>query len=160
MTLRPERKDDELRRARALARALDSAVGIPGTPLRFGVDAIIGLIPGAGDVAGAALAAYVVILAARRGAQPEVLWRMLGNIAVDALVGAVPLIGDVFDLGFKANIRNVELLERQMPEPAALTKSSRRLGVIVVILVLALLAGIVWLGFVLTRLVWQLIASA
>ena len=151
--------DTDIRRARALARALDAAVGIPGTPIRFGLDALLGLIPGAGDIAGAALSSYVLILASRRGAQPALLWRMLGNIAIDALFGAVPVLGDLFDVGYKANLKNVELLERQMTEPAALTRSNRRFLILVLASLVALLAAIGWLGFVVARLIWNAIAA-
>ena len=97
---------------RRMARLLDSALRIPGTGIRVGLDAVIGLVPGLGDAAGAVLSAYVVLLAARVGAPSTVVLRMLGNVAIDALAGAIPLLGDLFDIGWKANSRNVELLDR------------------------------------------------
>ena len=86
---------DPLAQARTLARLLDSAARVPGTEIRFGADAILGLVPGLGDVAGAALAGYLVILAQRLGAPRAVVLRMLGNVAFDTLVGTVPLAGDL-----------------------------------------------------------------
>src|SRR5687767_2496107 len=103
--------DADVRRARALARALDTAIGVPGTPLRIGADAILGLIPGAGDIVGAALSSYIVLAAARRGAPPAVLWRMVANVAIDTAIGAIPVLGDLFDVAWKSNTKNVELLE-------------------------------------------------
>jgi hypothetical protein len=151
--------DRELERARALARALDAAVRIPGTPIRIGLDAILGLIPGGGDIAGAALSGYIVLLATRRGVPPEVIWRMLGNVAVDTVIGSVPVIGDLFDVGYKSNIKNVELLERHTIEPAAVAQSSRRLGVLVVAVVALLLIGVATVGFLLARLIWRLLSG-
>ena len=79
--------DSQVRNARALARVLDSAVGIPGTPIRIGLDAILGLIPGGGDVAAAALSGYIVLTAARRGVPTPVIARMLVNVLADTAIG-------------------------------------------------------------------------
>jgi uncharacterized protein DUF4112 len=151
--------DKEMRRVRALARALDSAVAIPGTSIRIGLDPILGLIPGAGDVAGAALAGYIVLVATRAGAPSEVVWRMLGNVAVDAFVGTFPVVGDLFDVAFKSNMRNVELLERYTTQPAAVTKSSRRLGFLVILIILLLLVALGAGAFLVGRLLWQLLSG-
>jgi hypothetical protein len=93
--------DRELKRVQSLARILD----------RFFVDPLLGLIvPGGGDLAGSLLGLYTVVIAVRRRISPVVIARMLLNLAVDALLGVVPLIGDLFDLGFRAHERNVRLL--------------------------------------------------
>lgn len=112
-------------KVQALARLLDAAVRIPGTNIRFGLDSLIGLVPGVGDLTGAALSGYIVLAAARLGVPPTVLTRMLLNLGVDTLVGTVPLLGDLFDVGFRANLRNAALLERYAGEPDAVRKSSR-----------------------------------
>ena len=125
MTAPGRTDDDGLRTARFVARLLDSAVGIPGTKMRVGLDPLLGLVPGLGDVAGAALSGYIVLLAARRGASPSVVARMLGNVAIDTAVGSVPVLGDLFDAGWKSNVRNVALLERHMSVPADVRRSSR-----------------------------------
>lgn len=109
----------------SLARLLDAAVRIPGTNIRFGLDALIGLFPGVGDVTGAALSGYIVLAAAQLGVPPAVLTRMLLNLGVDALAGTIPLLGDLFDIGFRANLRNAALLERYAGGPGAVRKSSR-----------------------------------
>lgn len=101
----------KLARLRRIARLMDSAVGLPGTRFRLGLDGLFGLAPVAGDAASAAVALYIIWEARRLGASPSLVARMLGNVALDAFGGSVPLLGDLFDMGFKANIRNVDLLE-------------------------------------------------
>lgn len=135
---------DHAARVRGLARVLDSAVGIPGTRIRFGLDSLIGLVPGVGDLAGAALSGYIVLSAARAGVPAVVLSRMLLNLGVDTIVGSVPLLGDAFDVGFRANTRNAALMERHLAvtaEPGVARKSSRA-SVAVVIGGVALLAAV------------------
>jgi len=149
------RPDDDLRRARALARALDTAIGIPGTRLRIGLDPILGLIPGGGDAVGALLSGYIVLIATRRGVPAPVIWRMLGNIGVDTLFGSVPILGDLFDVAYKSNIKNVELLERHAAQPAAVERNSRRLGYAVIALLALFLALVVVGGVLVARLVWR-----
>jgi hypothetical protein len=95
---------------RRLAWLLDEALPIPGTNQRVGLDALLGLVPGVGDTLGALLSTYIIVEAARRGASPWLVARMLGNVAVETLIGVVPIAGDVFDVVWKANIRNLELL--------------------------------------------------
>lgn len=126
-------------RARTLARALDSAVRIPGTNVRFGLDALLGLVPGLGDVTGAAMGGYLILLGSRLGAPKPVLARMVLNVALDTLAGVVPVLGDVFDVAWKANTRNMALLERYVERPAETRKSSK-LVVFAMIAALALLA--------------------
>jgi hypothetical protein len=151
--------DSDIRRARALARALDSAVGVPGTRIRVGLDAILGLIPGGGDVAGAALSGYIVLAAARRSAPPAVIARMLLNILVDSAIGSVPLLGDLFDVAFKANLRNADLLEKYSAAPSAVSRRSRWLVVAVVLALLVLVLGIGTLSVLLARAAWSWLAA-
>ena len=112
-------------RVRSLARVLDSAIRIPGTNIRFGLDSVVGLIPGVGDLTGAALSGYIVLTAARMGVPSAVLGRMLLNLGLDTLVGTVPLLGDLFDVGFRANTRNAALLDRYLERPLEARRSSR-----------------------------------
>lgn len=95
-----------------IADWMDNKFRIPGTDIRFGLDSLIGFVPGVGDVAGLAVSSYLASVMARRGAGPVLMLKMLGNIALDATVGAIPILGDLFDLGFKANRRNVDLLKK------------------------------------------------
>ncbi|MBW4575977.1 MAG: DUF4112 domain-containing protein [Aphanothece sp. CMT-3BRIN-NPC111] len=108
-----------LNRIRKFSRLMDTAFRIPGTGFRFGLDPIVGLIPGAGDVVSTAFSAYIIFLAARFGLPREVLTRMIFNIGLEAVVGSVPLVGDLFDAYYKSNIRNLALLEQhlQVVEP-------------------------------------------
>ncbi len=134
-----------LQHIRQLSRVLDSAIGIPGTRFRFGLDPILGLIPGGGDLVGSLLSAYIVFRAAQMGVPTESLRKMVTNILVESLLGTVPLVGDVFDMGWKANVRNVELLEAHLgsPEPA----KAANMGFIIVAL-LALILVVVLLAMV------------
>ena len=97
-----------------LARLLDSRWRIPGTDIRFGADALVGLLPGVGDAATGLVSAYIILRAANHGAPKRLLARMAGNVALDTVVGSIPLAGSVFDLFFKANNRNIRLLRRHL----------------------------------------------
>jgi hypothetical protein len=116
---------EKAQRVRALARMLDSAIKIPGTGVTFGLDPVLGLFPGIGDLLGAVFSGYIVLTAARMGVPRSVLARMILNLATDTLVGSVPVLGDLFDVGFRANIRNSELLDKHLGEPEAARRSSR-----------------------------------
>ena len=147
-----------LTHARRLAMLLDSAVRIPGTRWRVGLDALLGLVPGVGDLAGAALGGWVLWLAARAGATPGTLLRMLVNLAVDALLGSVPLVGDLFDAGYRANLRNVALLERQLQDPAETARAGRGFLVLLGLVLLALAIGGATVAVLLVR--WLLTLRA
>ena len=103
-----------LKRLRALSYILDNAIPIPGTPYRIGIDPILGLIPGGGDIAGAILSAYIVFSAGMLGAPKDSLVQMLLNIVLESVVGTVPVVGDLFDATWKANVKNLELLETHL----------------------------------------------
>ena len=143
----------ELERLKRLSRLLDSAIGIPGTRYRFGLDAIVGLVPGIGDAIGAIFSTYIIFRAARLGASNAILTRMIGNVAVDTIVGEIPLLGDLFDVGFKSNLRNLSLLEQHVHRPAAASAQSRRVLLLLGVGLLALLVGVVALGVVVAQLV-------
>jgi hypothetical protein len=102
--------EQRLRRLQRVAELLDTAVGIPGTRFRFGFDSIVGLIPGIGDSATALVSLWLVYEAHKLGLPRAKLLRMLGNVGVDAAVGSVPLLGDVFDLFWKSNRRNWHII--------------------------------------------------
>ncbi len=113
-----------LERLERLARNLNSAFRVPGTGIRVGYDSILGLIPGIGDVAAAAPAAYIVLQSHRMGAPNALLLRQGVNIAIDTVLGAVPLLGDLFDVGYKANRRNVALLRTHLERQLAVAPSA------------------------------------
>jgi hypothetical protein len=127
--------NDSLRRVRAVAVVLDDAIRVPGTNIRFGIDPLVGLIPGLGDLLGGAASAYIIPEAARAGASGSVLIRMAVNVGVDTIVGGVPLLGDLFDFAWKSNARNVRLLARHVEAPVKTKRAS-------MVLVAALIAGI------------------
>lgn len=108
------RRERRLARLRSLAGWLDDRFRVPGTGWRFGLDGLLGLVPGIGDAITAVLAAYIVVEARRLGAPWGLLARMAANVGIDLAVGTVPVVGDVFDLGWKANRRNVALLTRHL----------------------------------------------
>ena len=101
----------EIERLDRLARLLDSKFGIPGTRFSFGLDSVLGLVPGVGDALALAPQAYLVYKARQLGAPKHVIGRMALNTGIDTVVGAVPILGDLFDVAFKANLRNVKLLK-------------------------------------------------
>lgn len=108
-----------------LAWYLDSAIPVPGLKARIGFDALIGLIPGFGDTLGALLSSVILAEAARLGAPKVVLLKMAFNIGLDALVGALPVLGDLFDFVWKANQRNLQLLEGYLDSPRETVVASR-----------------------------------
>ncbi len=105
------------RNLRQVSVLLDSAFAVPGTGIRFGLDGLIGLVPIAGDVLAGLLSAVIVIGAWSRGAPPVLLARMLVNLALDVGIGLIPVLGDAFDIAWKANRRNYALLERHLLAP-------------------------------------------
>jgi hypothetical protein len=151
------------RRVRVLARLLDSSITIPGTNLKFGLDPIIGLIPGIGDLMGAVMSGYIILEAVRADVPNVTLVRMLVNVGIDTLLGAVPALGDVFDAAWKSNTMNVALLERHVAGTesvsiAAPVKRRNVLGVIAISLIALVLivgAGLA-LGIWAARLLWGL----
>lgn len=113
-------------RAVRLAQLLDTSFRIPGTRIRFGLDPILGLVPGLGDAIAALIGGYIVWAAVRAGAPVLIVGRMLANVAVDAIVGAVPVAGTVFDIAFKAHRRNARMLVDWTNSPAAIEARERR----------------------------------
>lgn len=128
-------------RLRRLAWWLDDGIAVPGTRRRIGLDPVIGLIPGFGDAAGAAVAGWLLLEAAAAGVSNATILRMALNLLLDATCGAVPVLGDLFDLGWKANSRNIALLERHLEAPGESRRADRRflaaiLGVVAFVMML------------------------
>lgn len=145
--------------ARTLARLLDSAIRVPGTDFRVGLDPVLGLVPGLGDVVGGALSGYLLLAASRLGAPRSVLLRMLGNIAIDSTLGAVPVLGDLFDAGFKSNVRNLALLEHYVQAPRETSRSSTAFVVLLLVLLALLVAGVIAVGALAARALWTLVGG-
>jgi hypothetical protein len=147
---------DTRARLAQLAWLLDSSIRIPGTRFTVGLDALIGLFPFIGDLIGVLFSSYILSEAARLGAPKIVLTRMAFNVGLEGLVGVVPFAGDAFDAVFKANQRNVKLLNGWLDQPKETERSSRAFGtalVLGVVLSLLLLAG---LALLLARWIWPL----
>ena len=101
-------------RVEAMEKLLERSFTVPGTKFPVGLDAVVGLIPVVGDVVTTALGAYIVWEARNLGLPKWKLWRMVGNVAVDTTIGAVPLVGDAFDLAFRSNSRNLRIIRRHL----------------------------------------------
>jgi hypothetical protein len=130
---------------RQLSRLLDEAIAVPGTNYRIGLDPIIGLIPGGGDMVGLLLSSWIVIEAARLGASQSTLRRMLVNIVLETLMGTVPVVGDVFDVAWKSNTKNIRLLEEHLQTPVVRRTQNRAfLAVFIlgIVLAIALIAAL------------------
>src|ERR1044072_4452620 len=141
-----------------LSRAMDGLFRIPGTGWRIGLDALVGLIPGVGDFAPTAVSLYILAAGVRYRVPKVTLLRMASNIAVDYLLGAVPIVGDIFDAAWKSNQMNVELLKRRASVSPAEARPGRvsdrlLLGVIVLGLLVLLLASVAMSLWLLTQLV-------
>ena len=140
-----------LERLRMISLLFDQAFGVPGTRFRFGLDALFGLVPGLGDLAGAVVAVYAVQVARRLRAPSEIQLHMLSNIALDALVGSVPILGDIFDFVFKAQTRNLALLDDWMATPHQTARRSKRGLILIPIAILVVFATLTILG------IWMLL---
>lgn len=133
-----------------LAWLLDNSVKIPVINYRIGLDSIVGLIPGIGDFAGLILSSYIVVQAARLGVSRSILMRMIANVGLETLIGVIPVVGDLFDMTFKANQRNVKLLNQSLSDPLRMRRQSRSLVAValagIVGVVGTITAGIAWIA--------------
>jgi hypothetical protein len=141
-TVRPAHSASDLD---ALARWMDSAFTVPGTRFRFGLDALLGLLPGVGDVTAAAASLYILSRAQSLGASRATMVRMSLNLLLDLAIGAIPIVGDAFDAYWKANLRNVELLRRHArasgTEAGRLRRGDRAFVVVVFVLACSAIAA-------------------
>jgi hypothetical protein len=138
-------------RLKQFAWLLDSSIPIPGTRLTVGLEAIIGLLPFIGDLIGVLLSSYILSEASRLGAPKSVLMRMGANVGIEGVVGIVPFAGDLFDAAFKANQRNVRILNDWFDHPEKTERSSRLFGLSLIAGIVVLLAGLIYLGFLVMR---------
>ena len=152
-------KAASLQRLRRLSRILDNAVTIPGTSLGIGLDPILGLIPGAGDFIGTGLSAYIVLEAARLGVPQATLGKMVFNIILEGLVGVVPVLGDLFDVAWKANAKNIRLLEGHLNFPHTSKKADRWFVVLLLAGLFIFSIGLVTFTVVVIRLLAQAVTG-
>lgn len=138
-----QRQNDQLRWVETATRWMDSRFRIPGTNIRFGADFLLGLIPFAGDAISVAMSGVLVATMARNGASGRLVARMLTNVAIDGIIGAIPLVGDLFDLGFKANRRNLRLM-REYYDEGKHQGSAWPIIIVVAVVVLLLIGLLIW----------------
>ena len=139
-------KKPNLQNLDSLAKLMDAQFSIPGTSIRFGLDALIGLVPGIGDFSSFLVSGYMLSVLAKNGASGFVLARMVWNIVLDALVGSIPVLGDIFDVAFKANQRNLQLMREHYQEGRH--RGSAWKLIIPILFVLLLLVGfIAWVSY-------------
>lgn len=138
-----------------LAWLMDSVFQIPGTQMRIGLDGIIGLFPGVGDVFGAVISSYIIAQAAALGVPKSVLLKMGWNVGLDTLLGAIPLIGDLTDFIWKANQKNIELLNQYIENPQQTSTHSRIFVGAIVVMIVGVILSLGVLGFLLLQWLWN-----
>ncbi len=139
-------QNKEIAGLETLARLMDSRFRIPGTNVRFGLDSLIGLIPGAGDMGTFLVSGYMLTVLSKNGASGFVLARMTLNILIDSIIGAIPVLGDIFDVFYKANQRNMQLMREHYVEGRH-RGSAWKLIIPLLLLILIILTGIAWLSY-------------
>lgn len=132
-----------LQRVRMVSYLLDNAFPVPGTQYRVGLDPFLGLIPGGGDTLGAVMSAYIVLEALQLRLPRETLIRMVANLLTDSVLGVIPFIGDLFDFGWKANSRNVALLEQHLANPTRARPADRWFVILMALVVIGIVVGFV-----------------
>lgn len=155
MDQKPFSNNSRLRHLEVLAKLMDNQFRVPGTNFRFGLDAIIGLIPGAGDLATFGISGFMVFIMAQNGASGFVLARMILNVLIDTLIGAIPFVGDLFDFGFKSNTKNIRLMQEYYLEGRH-KGGAWKVVVPVMIIFIVLFAAIIWLIYKLVVLIYHL----
>ena len=149
---RAERFAAAERRIGRVTHVLDELVSVPGTPIKVGLDPVIGVIPIAGDALAALVGVWVILEASRFGIPRVVLGRMVANLVMDLGIGAIPLLGDAYDLFFRSNSRNLALFRRHALDPGATTRGEQAFFVGLVVLAIGLLWLVVtvigWIGSV------------
>ena len=130
----------------SLAKLMDSQFKIPGTNIKFGLDALIGLVPGAGDFVTFLISGYMIAVLASNGASGFVLARMVLNVVIDSVFGAIPILGDIFDVAFKANQRNVKLMQQHYVEGRH-KGSAWKVIIPVLLILLIFVGGLAWAAY-------------
>ncbi len=145
-----------LQRLRNISHILDNAIAIPGLGYRVGLDPLIGLLPGGGDLIAGIVSIYIVAEAARLGVPAVTLGRMGVNILTEVILGTVPMLGDFFDVVWKANARNVQLLERHIRHPIPSRRVDKIFAIALIVGLLAMVLGAATLSLIFVRWVLQL----
>jgi hypothetical protein len=146
--------NDRLRWVESLSRLMDSQFRVPGTTWRFGLDPIMSLIPVVGGIPSLAVSGVLILTMMRHGASGNVVVRMVLNVLLDTLIGAIPIIGNIFDFTYKANDRNVRLLRRHYAE-GKYQGSGRGIMAFAIVLLLLIAGLVLWGSYELIRAIWQ-----
>ena len=146
-----------LKRLQQMSHLLDKAIAIPGSNIRVGLDPILGLLPGGGDLVTGFLSIYIVFEAAKMGLPAQTLGRMGCNILVDVLSGMVPVLGDLFDVGWKANSQNVALIEKHLAAPKPSQAADKLFSILVIGGLIGLVIGMAVLSVWAINQVWAVL---
>ena len=149
-----EKLPGDLVALRRFALVMDELVALPGTKFRFGLDGLLGLVPGVGDVISALLSAWIVAGALRHRVPMPKIGRMVFNILLDLLIGEIPFLGDLFDFEFEENVMNMRILMQHRNRKLPPRSTSQIVAVLAVIVLLILLVGILSLAAVIAGVVW------
>ncbi|MEG4417656.1 DUF4112 domain-containing protein [Microcoleus sp. LAD1_D5] len=148
-----------LRRLRRISHLLDNAIPIPGTKYRIGLDPILGLIPGGGDLISSIFAGYVVFKSAQMGVPQETLVKMATNIVFDTVAGTVPVAGDLLDVAWKANVKNIELLDAHLGSPEQGKKANWLFVAALLLGLMLIVGGVIFLSVMLFGWLFQVITG-
>ncbi|MBD1887540.1 MULTISPECIES: DUF4112 domain-containing protein [Microcoleus] len=148
-----------LRRIRRISHLLDNAIPIPGTKYRIGLDPILGLIPGGGDLISSIFAGYVVLKSAQMGVPRETLVQMAANIVFDTFAGTVPVAGDLLDVTWKANVKNIELLDAHLGSPEPGKKADWLFVAGLLLGLMLIVGGVIFLSVMLFGWLFQVITG-
>ena len=157
--MRPDSKTASLQRLRSIAHILDNAIPIPFTSYRVGIDPIVGLIPGGGDLVMAGFSVYIVWESARLGLPRSTVTQMVFNLVFDTLAGTVPVAGDLLDVTWKANSKNIRLLEAHLDSPQHQKKANQGFVLLLLFGFLLLVVSIAALSVFVIGLVWKAIVQ-
>jgi hypothetical protein len=158
-TKSPVSKSSALKRIRFLTQVLDEAVPIPGTGRKVGLDPIIGVLTGGGDGVGMFMSAYILLESLRFGLPKATLVRMLSNVALDAIVGTIPFLGDIFDFVWGANSKNLRLLEAHLDNPGLHTPADRKFAFLILVGLVAILSCAIGIGLLIGGSVFALVRA-
>ncbi|MGP1375378.1 MAG: DUF4112 domain-containing protein [Almyronema sp.] len=150
---------ERLKRVRHLSRLLDNSITIPGINYRIGLDPIIGLLPGGGDLLTGLMSVYILVEAYRFGLPTSTLSRMAFNILLEVVAGTVPTIGDLFDVVWKANAQNVALIEQHLQQPQPSHRSNYLFFVVIVALLVAAIIGVATFAILVVQFIWRALAT-
>jgi hypothetical protein len=151
-------QDDRLQWVERISRLMDSQFRVPGTTWRFGLDPLMGLIPVVGGLPSLAISGVLILTMMRHGASGQLVIRMLLNVILDTVMGAIPVVGNIFDFAYKANDKNVRLLRRHYAE-GKYQGSGRGLLVVVLLVFLALGGLVVWGVWEISSAIWHYLAQ-